>query len=118
VGANIPPEDLFAVHDIGALGYFAPREIVDLAGLVTPEIVPLFGQRAAIMEYICQSEARWMMVLPDQRYNSGADADDPRLRLVYESPYDYMDRASGPESKGHLQEPWKMRVYAIDCASP
>ncbi len=40
IAANIPPEDLLAVHDIGALGYFAPRPIIDTAGLVSPEVVP------------------------------------------------------------------------------
>ena len=41
---NIPPDDLLVVHDIGAVGYFAPRPILDIAGLVSPEFVPLIAR--------------------------------------------------------------------------
>jgi hypothetical protein len=103
---NIPPDELFAVHDIGALAYYAPRDILDLAGLVSPEVVPIINNYPAQMELICEQGAAWLMVLPDQR---PAAADDPRLSLVYESPYDYADRARGAD------EAWKMRVYAVKC---
>ncbi|NJL95822.1 MAG: hypothetical protein HC915_19865 [Anaerolineae bacterium] len=110
VERNVPPDDLFAVHDIGALGYFANREILDLAGLVSPEVVPLFPNPPAIMQLVCESGAGWMMVLPDQRETSGASATDPRLELAYESPYDDMAQA-----RGRTTEPWKMRVYRVRC---
>jgi hypothetical protein len=32
---NIAPDQLLAVHDIGAVGYYAPRPMLDLAGLVS-----------------------------------------------------------------------------------
>jgi hypothetical protein len=28
---HLPPEELLAVHDIGAVGYYAPRPILDMA---------------------------------------------------------------------------------------
>jgi len=31
-------DDLIAAHDIGAIGYFAPRPILDLAGLISPDV--------------------------------------------------------------------------------
>lgn len=104
---NIPPSELFAVHDIGALGYYAPRQILDLAGLVSPEVVPIITDHAKLMTLICQRGAKWLMVLPDQR---PVGRDDPRLTVVYESPYDYADAAQGDP-----REKWKMRVYAVDC---
>ncbi|MBN1201182.1 MAG: hypothetical protein JXJ20_04935 [Anaerolineae bacterium] len=64
---NLPPEDLLAVHDIGALGYYAPRPILDLAGLVSPEVVPIIRDHEAIMQLMCERGARYLMVLPDQR---------------------------------------------------
>lgn len=110
VADNVPNDDLFAVHDIGALGYFAPRDIIDIAGLVTPEIQPIVRDHPALMTFICEQGAEWLMVLPDQR---PASADDPRLTLAYESPYNFASNAQGVTGD---DEPWKMRVYALNCA--
>jgi hypothetical protein len=76
VKKNIPSDGLLAVHDIGALGYYAPRPIFDLAGLVSPEIVPIITDHEAVMDMMCQRGVRYLMVLPDQR---PARPDDPRL---------------------------------------
>jgi hypothetical protein len=43
INAHIPPDAVIATHDIGIIGYYTERQIVDLAGLVTPEIVPLWA---------------------------------------------------------------------------
>lgn len=76
VEQHLPADELLAVHDIGALGYYAPRPIFDLAGLVTPEVVPVIRDHDALMDMMCERGARYLMVLPDQR---PAPADDPRL---------------------------------------
>lgn len=76
VKGHLPPEELLAVHDIGALGYYAPRPIVDTAGLVTPEIVPLLRDHEAVMRFLCEQNAHYLMVLPDQLPTT---TDDPRL---------------------------------------
>lgn len=73
---NIPPDELLAVHDIGAVGYYAPRPILDLAGLVSPEVVPIILDHEALMQLMCERDARYLMVLPDQL---PAIPDDPRL---------------------------------------
>lgn len=39
-----PPGTKIATPDIGAIGYFSGRRVVDLAGLVTPEVVPLLAE--------------------------------------------------------------------------
>ena len=31
---------IVAAHDIGALGYLDDHQLVDLAGLITPEVIP------------------------------------------------------------------------------
>src|SRR5690606_13267977 len=33
IAENIPADELLAIHDIGAVGYFAPRPLLDVAGL-------------------------------------------------------------------------------------
>src|SRR5262245_17442005 len=40
VARETPPDALLAVNDVGALTYFGNRRIVDLMGLVTPDVVP------------------------------------------------------------------------------
>ncbi|MBN1678708.1 MAG: hypothetical protein JW966_00355 [Anaerolineae bacterium] len=76
INDNLPPDDLLAVHDIGALGYYAPRPILDLAGLVSPEVVPIILDHEALMVLMCERDVRYLMVLPDQL---PALPDDPRL---------------------------------------
>jgi hypothetical protein len=76
VRANLAEDDLLAVHDIGAVGYFAPRSIFDLAGLVSPEIVPLFRDGEAIMRLMCARGVAYLMAMPDQR---PVPPGDPRL---------------------------------------
>ncbi|HTR97939.1 MAG TPA: hypothetical protein VMH61_08560 [Candidatus Acidoferrales bacterium] len=41
--ANTPPTTTIAAPDIGALGYYSNRRVIDLAGLVTPAMVPLLA---------------------------------------------------------------------------
>ena len=36
---NTPPDAVFATHDAGALRYFSNRTMIDLAGLVSPDII-------------------------------------------------------------------------------
>ncbi len=77
IAEHIPPGELLAVHDIGAVGYFAPRPILDLAGLVSPEIVPIIHDGEALWDLMQQREARYLMAFPDQV--PGRDTDDSRL---------------------------------------
>lgn len=63
---NVPPDELLAVHDIGAVGFFANRPILDVAGLVSPEVVPLFYRPAELFALLRERDVRWLMVLPDQ----------------------------------------------------
>jgi hypothetical protein len=53
-----------AAHDIGALGYFSGREIVDLAGLVTPEVIPIMRDESTLGEYLEQSDIQYLVTFP------------------------------------------------------
>jgi hypothetical protein len=39
-GGHTAPDAVIATPDIGAIGYFSDRRVVDLAGLITPAMVP------------------------------------------------------------------------------
>jgi hypothetical protein len=83
IADHIPSQELLAVHDIGAVGYFAPRPILDLAGLVSPEIVPFIKDANRVWDWLQQHGARFLMAFPDQI--PGGHVDDPRLCPVFSS---------------------------------
>lgn len=61
---NLPADAALAVHDIGALGFFSPRPLVDLAGLVSPDVVPLMHDAEGLAGYITASGADYLIVFP------------------------------------------------------
>jgi hypothetical protein len=81
VAENIPPDELLAVHDIGAVGYFAPRPILDLAGLVSPEVVPIILDKERLWQLLFERDAVYIMALPDQV--PGWDTSDRRLCPIF-----------------------------------
>lgn len=66
VQQNIPPDALLAVHDIGALGYYVPNPIIDLAGLISPEVVPFIRDTAKLREYLNSRSADYLIVFTNQ----------------------------------------------------
>jgi hypothetical protein len=64
VDANLPPEALIAAHDIGALGYFDHHELIDLAGLVSPDVIPFLRDEARIADYLNQRGADYFVAFP------------------------------------------------------
>lgn len=65
---NTAADDLIAAHDIGAIGYFAARPLLDLAGLISPEIIPLLENEADLAAYILASDARYLVSAPGWPY--------------------------------------------------
>lgn len=66
VQQNIPPDALLAVHDIGALGYYVPNPMIDLAGLITPDVVPFIRNSTELATYLNSKSARYLIVFPGQ----------------------------------------------------
>lgn len=65
LAVNTDPEDLIAVHDIGAIGYYSDRKILDLAGLVSPEVLPIIDDEEALAEFLDRNEASYLVTFPD-----------------------------------------------------
>ncbi len=59
------PQDVIAAHDIGALGYYSRRPIIDLAGLITPEAIPFIRNEDQLAVYIRAKNASYLVVFPD-----------------------------------------------------
>jgi len=61
---HTPADALVAVHDIGAIGYFARRPLLDLAGLVTPEVVPFIRDEPALLAFMLERGAEYLVTFP------------------------------------------------------
>jgi arabinofuranosyltransferase len=64
VAENTEPDALVAAHDIGALGYFGQRRLLDLAGLVTPQVIPILRDERALEEYLDAAGVDYLMTFP------------------------------------------------------
>lgn len=64
IARHTEPQALIAAHDIGALGYFGERRMVDLAGLITPEVVAIISDQQALARLINQRGAQYLMTFP------------------------------------------------------
>jgi len=79
---NTPPGTLVASHDIGAIGYFAERPLLDLAGLISPEVIPLLNHETALAEYILDSKAQYLVTAPGWPYTQIANHPSTLLRFT------------------------------------
>jgi hypothetical protein len=61
--ANTPPGALIAAHDIGAMGYYGNRRLLDLAGLVSPEVIPFIRDEECIAGWLDEQKADYLVVL-------------------------------------------------------
>jgi len=77
---NTGPDDLLAVHDIGAIGYFTQRPLIDLAGLITPEVIPIIRDEAALLQFIKARQAEYLITFPSWYPELTSQ---PDLQLIY-----------------------------------
>ncbi len=94
--ANLPPSALIAVHDIGAQGYFDSHPMLDLAGLVSPEVVPFIRDEARLADWMQARGARYAIFFPTWY---PALAKDSRFIPIH-SENCAVTRASGEEDLG------------------
>jgi hypothetical protein len=64
VEKNTPAGALIAAHDIGALGYFGQRRILDLAGLISPDVIPWIRDETKLAQYMNQQNVQYLMTFP------------------------------------------------------
>ncbi len=65
VAGNIPGDDIIAAHDIGALGFYDSHDLIDLAGLVSPEVVPFIRDEKRLAEFLDEQGASYLIAFPD-----------------------------------------------------
>jgi hypothetical protein len=52
IAKNTSEDTVIATHDIGAIGYFGNRQILDLAGLISPDIIPIIRDEDKIFKML------------------------------------------------------------------
>ena len=62
--ANAAPGALIAAHDIGAIGYFTRRPLFDLAGLISPEVIPFIRDEDRLLSSIQARGAQYVVTFP------------------------------------------------------
>ncbi len=89
LATHTPEDAVVACEDVGAIGFFSNRRVVDLMGLVTPEVLPFlrrqkqWGQghraylEAARPDYIVVFPGDFRFLLSDERLTPVAKAEDP-----------------------------------------
>lgn len=82
VNIHTPRDAQIAAHDIGALGYFTQRELLDLAGLISPEVTPFIRDEAQLLAWMEAQEADYLVTFPSWYPDIVAD---PRLEKIYQT---------------------------------
>jgi hypothetical protein len=58
------PADTIATNDIGAIGFFSGRRVIDLEGLVTPAVLPYRAERAYV-SFVERERPAWLVIFPE-----------------------------------------------------
>jgi arabinofuranosyltransferase len=96
IDSHAPRRARVAVNDIGAIAWISRREIIDLIGLVTPEIIPYRRQgEDAVARYIERTCPDYVVVFPTWFPMLTARRD--RLEEVYRVRLERNVVAGGPE---------------------
>ena len=68
IAEHTPADAVVASHDVGALGYFSRRRVVDTAGLVTPEVLdhlqPGVPADDGVLEYLREVRPDYLVIMP------------------------------------------------------
>ena len=113
VDRNLPANARLALNDVGAIAFISRREVVDLMGLVTPEILPYRrAGETGVLKYLEQACPDYLIIFPAwfPRLVALSDRFSPvyRVRLphntvagademvVFETPWNRWGRSPAP----------------------
>jgi hypothetical protein len=89
LGENTAADATIAVENIGAIGFYSGREILDMNGLVTPAVIP-YKKQGRVEEYLEEHPPDYVIKispLPDPWSTGGPDLE---LELLQVLPYEKM----------------------------
>jgi hypothetical protein len=91
---HTPEDATIAAPDIGAIAWFSERRVIDLAGLVTPQMVPLLDQRP--QEDVVSDFGFAAFARPDYLVDRGARANELRESSPWGSSLEPLGNAAVP----------------------
>lgn len=63
IRGHLPADAIVATHDVGALAYYSDRRIVDMVGLISPEMIQNIGRIDRLLEYLKGQNVTHLAVL-------------------------------------------------------
>lgn len=96
VKTHVPPTARIALNDIGAIAYFSRRSVIDLMGLVTPDIIPYRRQgESGVIRYVAERCPDYLIVFP--AWFPVMTARTEALDAIYRVRLERNEVAGGPE---------------------
>ncbi|MDY6875968.1 MAG: hypothetical protein SWK90_07190 [Chloroflexota bacterium] len=96
VAEHTSPDAILALNDIGAITYISERSVVDLAGLVTPEIVLLLRTPdwdSQLVDFMAEQGVQYVIIFPN--WFPGLAARDDVLEPVHQVTLEHRSIAGG-----------------------
>jgi hypothetical protein len=62
---NLPADAVIAAHDVGALGYYSDRKIVDMIGLITPGAIPYIHDKNQLLAWMSREHVTHIAAFRD-----------------------------------------------------
>lgn len=60
---NLPDSAIVATHDVGAIAYYSERKIVDMVGLVSPEMIERIGDLGLLRDFLVRQNVTHLALL-------------------------------------------------------
>jgi arabinofuranosyltransferase len=89
---NTTRDAVIGAHDIGAIGYFSQRFLVDTAGLITPEVIPFIRDEDRILDFLAEKDVDFVVIFPSWYPRM---AQNPQLQPVHRSTSPWIVEAGG-----------------------
>lgn len=65
IAQHVESDTLLAIHDIGKVGYLTDNPLLDFAGLISPETIPLLRDETALLALAIERNASYLVTFAD-----------------------------------------------------
>ncbi len=105
---NLPPNAIVATHDIGAVAFYSGRKVVDMVGLVSPEMVNYIGRLDKLKQFLIAKKVTHLAVLRNWfdivNQNSIYHTDEERPEIMEVFQFDPIYTYITPRNAGDMTE--------------